>query len=89
MSQWLEVINLPDLTLNNSVGFVSEDSIIEQSLDVENFFPLRFKPYYKTSRGTYKAVVSNSVLYAGHILTKKGSRAALRGKMSPQAAIGG
>ncbi len=33
--------------------------------------------------------VSNSVSYAGHILTKKGSRAALREKMSQQAAIGG
>jgi len=33
--------------------------------------------------------VSNSVSYAGHILTKKGSRAALRGKMSPRATIGG
>jgi hypothetical protein len=33
--------------------------------------------------------VSNSVSYAGHILTKKGSRATLRGKMYPRAAIGG
>ena len=36
-----------------------------------------------------KPGVSNSVSYAGHILTKKGLRAALRGKMSLQAAIGG
>jgi len=35
------------------------------------------------------AGVSNSVSYAGHILTKKGSRAALTGKMSPRATIGG
>jgi hypothetical protein len=32
--------------------------------------------------------VSNSVSYVRYILTKKGLRAALRGKMSPRAAIG-
>jgi len=35
--------------------------------------------YYLVS-GLFRAGVSNSVSYAGHILTKKGSRAALRGK---------
>ncbi len=39
--------------------------------------------------GLSKSGVSNLVSYAGHILTKKGSRAALREKMSPRAAIGG
>jgi len=45
---------------------------------------------YCTQAQVYiKAGVSNSVSYAGHILTNKGSRAALRGKISPRAAIGG
>ncbi len=34
-------------------------------------------------------MVSNSVSCVGHILTKRGSRAALREKMSPRATIGG
>ncbi len=37
------------------------------------------------SHGQSIAGVSNSVSHAGHILAKKGSRAALRGKMSPHA----
>ncbi len=35
----------------------------------------------------FKTGVSNSFSYAGHILTKKGSRAALRRKMSPRATM--
>jgi len=42
-----------------------------------------------SARFYLKTGVSNSVSYVGHILTKKGSQAALRGKMSPLAAIGG
>jgi hypothetical protein len=42
-----------------------------------------------TFQGCARARILNSVSYAGHILTKKGLRAALREKMSPLAAIGG